>query len=128
MNSIRIYFIFNDIDIGISFKNMPPCHKVLMNKIKRTRSVTRMIKTANENFIKVPAATDGYFLDENQKFAIEYFAGHPYPSDIIDFTNESLCDNNNSPANDDIIENEFDCELSSSDDESDEEEAISDCD
>lgn len=92
-------------------------------------SVTRMIKTANENFIKVPAATEGYFLDENQKFAIEYFPGHPYPSNILDFTNQLLCNNNNSPTNDDdTIENEFGYDLSSSDDESDDEEIPSDCD
>lgn len=92
-------------------------------------SVTRMIKSANKNFIEVPAAIDGYFLDKNRKFAIEYFPGHPYPSNILDFTNESLCDNSNSPTNDgETIENEFDYELSSSDDESDDEEITSDCD
>lgn len=91
-------------------------------------SVTRMIKSANENFIELPAATDGFFLVENQKFALEYFSGHPYPSNILDFTNE-CCDKINSPTNDgDTSDNEFDYDLSSSDDESDEEEVISDCD
>lgn len=88
-----------------------------------------MIKSANENFIEVPAVTDGYSLDENRKFAIEYFSGHPYPSNVLGFTNESLCDNNNSPTeDDDTTENEFDYDLSSSDDQSDDEEATSDCD
>lgn len=98
---------------------MPPCQKVLMNKIKRTQSVTRMIKSSKQNTIDVPEAVDGYYLDESNKFGIEYFSGYPYPQDISDLMSEST-------KHDDYIEDEFDCHFSSSDEEY--EETIESCD
>lgn len=95
---------------------MPPCRTVLMNKIKRTNTVTRMIKSAGENSIEKPKAIDGYCLNENNEFAIEYFPGYPYPENIEAILSQNHCDNNNSDQNTDD-EDDLDFNLSSSDEE-----------
>lgn len=94
---------------------MPPCQRVLMNKIKRTQSLTRMIKSSSNNLIQPPEAVDGYCLSENNMFAIEYFDGYPYPQSISDMMDENFDDEENNTTNNDS--NEFDCEMSSSDEE-----------
>lgn len=68
---------------------MPPCQKVLQNKINRTICLTRMIKSCNINQISLPEATGGYRLDDNKKFVIKYFSGLPYPDDIEDLLHEN---------------------------------------
>lgn len=82
---------------------MPPCQKVLQNKIKRTITLTRMTKSCNTNQIELPAATDSYCFDGNNKFVIKYFFGLPYPADIEILLNED--------------ENEKEYDRNSSDDE-----------
>lgn len=94
---------------------MPPCQKVLINKIKRTQSLTRMIKSSNENSMQLPEAYDGYRLNESKEFEIAYFSGYPYPQNFSDVMNETLCDEDKNSTNND--NHEFDCELSSSDEE-----------
>lgn len=74
-----------------------------------------MIKSSNENLIHLPEAVDGYRLNESKKFEIEYFSGYPYPQYFSDMMNETLTDKNESFTNND--NHEFDCELSSSDEE-----------
>lgn len=50
---------------------MPPCKKVLTNKIKRTSCLTRMIKSSKNNFIDRPDALNGYWTKtENLKLNI----------------------------------------------------------
>lgn len=93
---------------------MPPCQKVLLNKIKRTNTIVRMIKSADKNFIEVPKPVDGYCLDGSKNFEIEYFPGHAYPGDIAELMKDSQIDNNNSTEND---ENEIELNLCSSDEE-----------
>lgn len=67
-----------------------------------------MIKSCNENVIDRPDTTNGYCLDENQKFVIDYFPGTPYPEDI-----ESLIDQDKNEESNDEIQ----CDIDSSDDE-----------
>lgn len=95
---------------------MPPCASVLLNKIKRTLNITRMIKSCNKNTIDLPKAIEGYCLNENNEYTIEYFAGYPYPENLTDLINDNIPNNNNDAANSD----EDNCELSSSDEEYDE--------
>lgn len=92
---------------------MPPCQKVLLNKIKRTNTVVRMIKSAHKNFIEVPKPVDGYCLDGSKKFEIEYFPGYAYPGDIAELMTDSQIDNNDTENN----ENETESNLCSSDEE-----------
>lgn len=75
-----------------------------------------MIKTSNQNLIHRPGAVDGYCLDENKKYAFDYYPGYPYPDNVSDIMNEYHCDNNNS-TNEEINENDWDFNLSSTDDE-----------
>lgn len=93
---------------------MPPCESVLLNKIKRTTKITRMILSSKENFIDLPSVNDGYCLDENNLFSIEYFSGSPYPENIAELIREN---NNNNNESDD--ENSDVC--SSDDDQEDDE-------
>lgn len=78
----------NNFQLGVAFKNMPPCQKVLMNKMKRMLSVTRMIKSAGKTSVHVPEAVDGYCTKENGNFSIEYYSGLPYPENICDLIND----------------------------------------
>lgn len=92
---------------GIDFKNMPPCKKVLLNKIKRTCYLSQIMQRSNQGAIERP--DDGWILTENNELEIDYFVGNPFPDNI---TNTSIDEN--------IDENEDDavCEISSSEDES----------
>lgn len=98
---------------------MPPCQTVLLNKIKRTNNVTRMIKSAGKIFIEIPKAIDGFCLNDNNEFAIEYFSGYPYPENIESIMNQNHCDNNNSNRNSNC-DDDLDFGLSSSDEDSNE--------
>lgn len=91
---------------------MPPCESVLLNKIKRTQSVTRMIKSCSNNSIYLPEAIDGYCLNENQEYMIEYFSGCPYPESFADLIDDNLKNNNDASSSD-----EDNCNISSSDEE-----------
>lgn len=113
-----ILLIFNYL--GVAFKNMPPCQKVLTNKLKRMLSMTRMIKTSNQNSIDVPKAVDGYGVDESNRFTIEYFSGYPYPQDISDLIDNSDFEQTESSAAEDHSESEFVYALESSDEEDEE--------
>lgn len=100
------------IILGFTFKKLPPCQKVLQNKINRTIAVTRMIKSCNNNQISLPEAADGYFLDANEKFVIKYFPGMPYPEDI-----EFVLIEDEDGDDAEKMENEMERERNSSDDE-----------
>lgn len=92
---------------------MPPCESVLLNKIKRTQNVARMIKLSGHNVIDLPKAIDGYFKNEKNEYALEYFPGCPYPENVADLMTGNFSNNNYSTSNSD----EDFCDLSSSDEE-----------
>lgn len=60
----------------------------MINKMKRTLTLTRMIKSAEKASIDVPEAVDGYCMKENGNFSIEYYSGYPYPENICDLIND----------------------------------------
>lgn len=88
---------------------MPPCESVLLNKMKRTLNVTRMIKSSSKNTVDLPKAEEGYCLNEKNEYTIEYFTGYPYPDN---FTGTNLNNNSNASSSD-----EDNCDVSSSDEE-----------
>lgn len=89
---------------------MPPCESVLLNKIRRTQSATRMIKSCGTNLVYLPKVNDGYCFNESNAFMIEYFPGCPYPENIANLIKDNSITNSN---NDD----ETNYDLSDSDDE-----------
>lgn len=101
---------------GIDFKKMPPCRKVLLNKIKRTSYLARTMRQSSENFIGKPDG--GWYLNENNEMDIDYFAGNPYPENI---TNISFDENeDNDEEKDSFMLSPSDDEISNSDDSDDE--------
>lgn len=70
-----------------------------------------MIISCNKNFIDLPSANDGFCLDENNVFSIEYFSGSPYPENIA----ELICENNNN--NNDLESDDENSDVCSSDDD-----------
>lgn len=66
--------------LGVDFKNMPPCRAVLLNKIKRTNDLSRMIKLAHNKNISTPK--NGYIINSKNEMEIDYFSGDSYPTSI----------------------------------------------
>lgn len=62
---------------------MPPCRKVLLNKINRTDHLAQIIKNANNDTIS--ESTDGWYINENGIMEIEYFNGDQFPDDVTQF-------------------------------------------
>lgn len=61
---------------------MPPCKKVLLNKIYRTNQITQMIKGSRNPMVYIPQPTNGWTLDAKNRFRVEYFDGNAYPEDV----------------------------------------------
>lgn len=77
-----------------------------------------MIKSSIKNVIDRPdSSDDGYCFDENRKFLIEYFPGIPYPVDIESLIDDDDDENCNSSED---VDDQLHCDLSSSDEEYDE--------
>lgn len=76
---------------------MPPCKKVLLNKVVRTKYLSKIIKSATENSIERPGK--GWMVNENQFMEIDYFDGDPFPEDIVE-------ENNFEPEDDENDEND----------------------
>lgn len=93
---------------------MPPCKKVLLNKIARTEYLSEIIKNASNNIIEQPKT--GWII-ENGDMQIEYFNGNPFPETI---TTISLNDQNNDSDNAEDFFSSSDDELNDPE-ESDEE-------
>lgn len=94
---------------------MPPCWNVLLNKVERTKYLSKIIKSATENSIEEPEK--GWTVNENQFMEINYFDGDPFPDHIADeISSESEDDDDDENY---YSENESDVsdECSESDDE-----------
>lgn len=83
-----VSFIF--IELGLDFKNMPPCKSVLVNKIARVDYLTRILKSPCESIIGAP---DSGWQTNDGKLEIRYFSGSPYPESIADMTCSDDSDN-----------------------------------
>lgn len=70
----------SNIFVGVDFKNMPPCKKVLMNKIERSQYLARMMKNSVNGTIDKPGI--GWILSETGDIEIDYFSGDPFPEDV----------------------------------------------
>lgn len=82
---------------------MPPCRKVLLNKINRTDHLAQIIKNANNDTIS--ESGDGWYINENGIMEIEYFDGDQFPDNVTQITEKN--------------EEDSEIELGSSDEESD---------
>lgn len=92
---------------------MPPCKSTLLNKIKRTNKIARIIKQCSLNEIDLPNGNnDGWSLGENGTFCIEYYLGNPYPDHFA-------CNEMSDPENDDYVQIDDNIEVNNSSDESD---------
>lgn len=63
---------------------MPPCKRVLLNKIKRTNAITRMLKQSALNDTYLPKLSEGWALNSDGEFCTQYLEGELFPSDILD--------------------------------------------
>lgn len=79
--------------LGIDFKSMPPCKRVILNKAHRTRYFAHVIKNASDNFIEKPS--DGWTINEKNEMEIEYFSGDSYPDSIANIECDEQCDEDN---------------------------------
>lgn len=61
---------------------MPPPKTVLEKKIARTSYLTQIMKRCSENIIGTPK--NGWLINENNEFEIDYFDGSCYPTSITD--------------------------------------------
>lgn len=99
------------IILGVDFKNMPPCQRVLLNKIRRSNHLSHMVKSSSKNFIGLQDCTSGaWIINENNQMEIDYFSGAAYPDNI-----ENIVIGNEDNENED----ESNCSSSSDDDTDD---------
>lgn len=92
---------------------MPPCQNVLSRKIFRTKILTSIIKNAKEPAIDINLS-EGWYVDENGKLAIDYFSGNPYPENITEITSVDGIDDDDS---EDDYASESDSDICDSDDD-----------
>lgn len=57
----------------------------LLNKIKRTNYVSKMIKNSSQNNICFPDVTDHGWQNINGEYLIEFFSGPSYPENVVEF-------------------------------------------
>lgn len=93
---------------------MPPCQRVLMNKIHRTKILTMIIKNARESSVNIPLK-NWWYVNENME--IEYFSGSPYPSNIEEITLNSNSGDDDEEDNDYISDSD-ESNICDSDDDS----------
>lgn len=93
---------------AFDFKAMPPCQKVLRNKIKRTNYITRLIKNADKNFVEEQdPCINGWFKNGCQ-FDIEFFHGDQCPENLAsEAVDEAEFANLNEPDESDTIDVDF---------------------
>ena len=73
---------------GINPSSMPPCHSVLLNKIRRTNYVATLWKKARVHQPCVLKAEDhGWKLNESA-YRINWFEGEQLPQNIVDILDE----------------------------------------
>lgn len=105
------YFNVGHSITGINFKAMPPCESVLLNKIRRSIQVTQLIKQSQMNNLDVPSASDGWLINDDGKYGIEYFSGLPYPDQI------TITEEQESSDSEDIEEEQLHCNFDSDDED-----------
>lgn len=71
-----------------------------------------MIKSCSRNTVDLPQCVNGFRLNENNEYEIEYFTGYPYPENFTDAVNAKFESDNNNVSDSDSD----DCYYSSSDD------------
>lgn len=104
--------------LGVDFKNMPPCHKVLLNKIKRTDYLASVAKGAMDRFFDQP--DEGWVINDGEMELI-YFSGNPFPEDLtkvpLDQENDSEDDEPANPTFSDEENSDSEISLDESDEE-----------
>lgn len=78
---------------------MPPCKIVLLNKVERTKYLSRSIKNAANNAIEQPEK--GWIINENEFMEIDYFDGDPFPEITMDEKNYESEDDENAHISED---------------------------
>lgn len=79
---------YNELFSGIDFKCLPPCEKVLTQKLLRTHMLTNLLKEAQHQFIQIDF-TSGWNV-EDSKLRIKYYEDEAYPADISQIVNTDV--------------------------------------
>jgi hypothetical protein len=91
---------------------MPPCQRVVVNKIKRTNYLTRLIKNADRNFIEDIDPSDHGWIKLQNKIEIQFYDGNQFPENLasraVDEIDEQIRNNDEYvDAPDNVLELDF---------------------
>lgn len=99
---------------------MPPCQKVLRNKIKRTNHITRLIKNADKHFVEEQNPCDNGWIKNENRYDIDFYDGDQCPESIAsEAVDQAEMEYLNEPDQNEAIEVDFSSDSDTDEDDDD---------